>query len=469
MAITRGRVQRLTWFGTTVCANVGATATNVAILALQFSPNDSALALESKRLLIKALSTALHTGLAVACMHGDNDSIITQVSFEPLEFSLIGPAIKNDFFALAGSNFPASADIVFQVGPLQITVTPDLHRPHWLLIRQLPSAVPTGRCNVFLRAGVWQSVSIPVTVSDQRPERRRVLNSGRPVTGAYAFVFAASPARMDGTSTVSDGILSDRPAFHQVVAHCIQNLLTLDESLLRADNLDRLLRFVAVFDDTRQADVNTALLASRAPNLINPLPDAAAAYVGAYWERPDIVYAVTDSATFTRASAQAIVDAAPTNAGPYTYDGTNRGHGLRPRRPGVIALSTNMDTTGLTAIHEWGHAASEASAWVWDLYVDAGSGTFDVNKKFRTLATDAVPANFATVDTTTYAADASRDSLGYPADWRSYQPALRVANRPNLMDNYWQAAAGGVLQCRFDPLTFDWLLRRTRAKANRPE
>jgi hypothetical protein len=469
MATTRGRVHRLIWAGTTVCASVGPAANNLTLLAIEFAAGDSALALESKRLLVKALATALHTGLAVACMHGDNDSIITQVSFEPLDFSLVGPAIRSDFFAVAGSNFPPNADIVFQVGPLQITVAPDLRRPHWLLIRQLPTAVPTGRCNVFLRSGAWQSPPIPATVWDRRPERRRVLYSGRPVTGAYTFVFAASPARRDGTDNVSDGILSDRPAFHQLVGHSIQNLLTLDESILRTDNLDRLLRFVAIFDDTRQADANTALVASRDPNLINPLPDAAAAYVGAYWERPDIIYAVTDSATFTRASAQAIVDGTPANAAPYTYDGTNLGHSLRPRRPGVIAQSTNMDMTGLTAIHEWGHAASEANAWVWDLYVDGGSGMFDINKKWRALATDAVPANFATVDTTTYAADANRDSLGYPADWRSYHPALRVANRPNLMDNYWQAAAGGVLQCRFDPLTFDWLLRRTRAKANRPE
>ena len=204
------------------------------------------------------------------------------------------------------------------------------------------------------------------------------------------------------------------PRFRQLVTHCLQNVLTLDESLLRTDNLDRLLRFVSVFDDSRRVDANTTLVASRAPDLINPLPDAAAAYVTGYWERADIVYAISDSATFNRASAQAIIDAAPLNAGAYTYDGTNRGHGVRPTRPGVIAMSTTMNTTGLTAIHEFGHAASEAQAWVWDLYVDAGSGSFDVNKKFRAQAADPVPANFATVDTTTYGADANRDSLNYP-------------------------------------------------------
>jgi hypothetical protein len=37
------------------------------------------------------------------------------------------------------------------------------------------------------------------------------------------------------------------------------------------------------------------------------------------------------------------------------------------------------------------------------------------------------------------------------------------------MDNYWQAGAGNEQRCRFDVLTFDWLLRRIRTKANRPD
>jgi hypothetical protein len=151
------------------------------------------------------------------------------------------------------------------------------------------------------------------------------------------------------------------------------------------------------------------------------------------------------------------------------YDGTTRNHGLWNTTPGAIALSTNMDTTGLTAIHEFGHAASEAAAWIWDLYNDGASGAFDVNKKFRTNATDPVPANFATFLGSNYTADANRDGLGYDAAWRSFHPALRVTNRPNLMDNYWLAVGGRVLECRLDTLTFDWLLRRIRVKANRPE
>lgn len=470
MATAYGRVYRLTWYSEFVCVELGSSPNNVTLLVLQFAATDSALALESKRLLAKALATSLHTGLSVAATHGDNDSLVTSVAFDALPFSLVGPAIHGDFFAVTGSNIPANASIVFQAGLIQVTVTPDLRRPHWLLVGQLPSAVPTGKCVVSLRDGAWQSGPIPVVVGSGPPVRSRVLYSGRPATGAYTIAFAASPGRMSGTSVVSDGILSDRPAFHQLVTHCLTNLLTLDESLLRTDNLDRMLRFVAIFDTSRGADTNTALVIGESPNEIKPRRDEASAFVRGYWERPDIVYGISDSPTFTRAFGDATRDAAPTTAGTYTYDGTNRGHGLRASVAGAIALSTNMDTTGLTAIHEFGHAASEANnGWVWDLYNDGIPSTFTVNKKMRAQATDAVPANFATAFGSTYTADANRDGLGYDATWRSFHPTLRVTNRPNLMDNYWQAGAGNEQRCRFDVLTFDWLLRRIRTKANRPD
>jgi hypothetical protein len=469
MATTYGRVYQLNWAGTFVCIQLGSSPSNLSVLQLQFSAGDSALALESKRLLAKMMTTSLITGLPVAATHDDNDSTVTAVEFQPLEFSLVGPAIQGDFFGIAGSSIPANADIVFQAGSVQVTVTPDLRRPHWLLIGRLPAAVPTGRCVVHLKAGAWESTRVPVTVSDGPPMRRRVLYSGRPTTGAYTIAFAASPARMDGTTAVSDGILSDRPAFHGLVSHCLNNLLTLDEDLLRSGNVDRLLRFVAIFDTTRSADANTALVASRSPDLLDPRRAQQGPYVSGYWERADIVYGVSASPTFTRASAFAVIDEASPSGGNYVLDGTARVHGLWAATPGTIALSTNMDTTGLTAIHEFSHAASESATWVWDLYTDPGSGAVDINKKFRAAATDPVPANFGTFLGTTYAADSMRDSLGYDAAWMSFHPALRVTNRPNLMDNYWLAPGGHTLECRLDNLTYDWLSRRIRVKANRPE
>jgi hypothetical protein len=246
-------------------------------------------------------------------------------------------------------------------------------------------------------------------------------------------------------------------------------LLTLDESILRTDNLDRMLRFVAVFDATRSADTSTALVGEVAPNILEPQRDRVNGFVSAYWERADVAYCISASSTHDRASAWFTTDEGPINAAGYAYDGTNRAHGLRAQIPGSIAQSTSMDTTGLTPIHEFGHAASDFdNGMVIDLYVDPTSTGFVVNKKMRALATDPVPANFATALGNTYTADASRDGIGYPATWTSFHPALQVTARPNLMDNYWTAGAN-VLTCRLDGLTFDWMLRRVRAKANRPE
>ena len=66
----------------------------------------------------------------------------------------------------------------------------------------------------------------------------------------------------------------------------------------------------------------------------------------------------------------------------------------------------------------------------------------------------------------TFTADAARDSLGYPANWRSFQPVPIDATRPNLMDNYWQAFDDPQL-CRFDQLTYAWLRQRLHAKLSR--
>jgi hypothetical protein len=101
------------------------------------------------------------------------------------------------------------------------------------------------------------------------------------------------------------------------------------------------------------------------------------------------------------------------------------------------------------------------------LYNDGGDGTgFLINKKFRAVASAAIPQTFATLDGAAYASDAVRDSLGYPANWRSYQPLPIDGTRPNLMDNYWQASDDPQL-CRFDRLTYAWFRDRLNAKLSR--
>ena len=471
MATTQGRVFRLIWSGGFVCVQVGTSSSNASLLFVEMRASDTEHKLGTKQALVKLLGGALHSRRSVIVGHADNGSEIESVEIEPANISPVGPAIHNDFYCVTGSNIPNDIEVVFRSGPLAITVVPEVRRPHWVVVRQLPSVVPVGFCTVQLRnAAGWTSDQVPIDVAATPPLRVRTLYPGRTTRGAYTIVVAASPGRLDEAGTVvSDGILSDRPAFHRLVTHCLNNILTLDESLLRTGNMDRLIRFVTIFDTTRSADADNVLVKEIDPDILEPQRTLTNRFVSQYWERADVVYCISASTTYTRASAWFGDDDSAMTTPTYTYDGTTRRSGLYPRIPGSIALSTSMDITGLTALHEFAHAASDFSnGIVTDLYVDATRSGFVVNQKIRALTTDPVPANFAIVDTTTYAADSARDSIGYPADWVSYHPGLQVANRPNLMDNYWTAGPN-VLQCRLDGLTFDWFLRRLRAKIDRPE
>lgn len=239
--------------------------------------------------------------------------------------------------------------------------------------------------------------------------------------------------------------------------------MTVTESLLRAEGLERNIRFVTIFDTTQGATTANALVRRVAPNLLEPMRARLNAFVGRYWENPDIVFCVSGSTTNTRASAWFTTDDATRPGVNFTYDGTTRAHRRYTDIPGSAAVSTSMDTTGLTAIHEFGHAASDfGNGMVIDLYVDGTRAGFVVNKKVRAAATAAVPANFATYGGTSYQSDQSRDGIGYPSTWTSYHPVLQDSTRPNLMDNYWLAAQ--PQRCRLDGLTFNWFRDRLRAK-----
>jgi hypothetical protein len=138
------------------------------------------------------------------------------------------------------------------------------------------------------------------------------------------------------------------------------------------------------------------------------------------------------------------------------------------KTPGSAAIAESVNQSGLTIIHEFGHAASDfKNGIVFDLYNDGtNANTFLVNKKFRSSATRTVPKKFATYNGTVYASDPTRDGLGYPSTWKSYHADPVDGTRPNLMDNYWQAFDDPQL-CRFDKLTAKWYLDRLNAKLNR--
>jgi hypothetical protein len=260
--------------------------------------------------------------------------------------------------------------------------------------------------------------------------------------------------------------LSDRPAYHAFVAYCLQNLLTVTEEVLRQNDMDRNFRLVSIFDETRTPSAATSLVHEIAPNLMETRRAQLAGFLSGYGAEADVVMIAHGSTTHDRATAWFTSDDTARAGTAFTYDGVARTHRHFWTVPGSAAIPTSVDTTGLTPLHEFGHASSDfTDGMVIDLYVDDTRAGFVVNKKMRAQATDAVPTTFATYNGTTYDADQSRDGLGYPAGWRSYHPELVDGTRPNMMDNYWQTPEHQ--RCRLDRLTYAWLSDRLRAKVNR--
>jgi hypothetical protein len=178
----------------------------------------------------------------------------------------------------------------------------------------------------------------------------------------------------------------------------------------------------------------------------------------------DVCFAVFHSPTRTLDIAQYTTDDAASPGRPFRYDARVGNHRQRASTPGTIALYAPTQT--LTPLHEFLHAVSDVgNGRCIDLYVDAGTGGFDVNKKTRAAAADPVPAAFATLSGIAYASDPARDGLGYDAGWVSYHPELIETRRPNVMDNYFRAA--DQRECRLDKLTLRFLRDRVEWKLAR--
>jgi hypothetical protein len=310
-----------------------------------------------------------------------------------------------------------------------------------------------------------------VAVTSGSPQTVRLLQAGAAKTRPYTIVFVANPAIESavGSTFTPDPILTNRSGYHDIVKHSLHNLFGVAEDLLLQNNFHVQVRIVSIFDSTRPTGAANSL-AHEVPlsTTMETRRSVLAPFLSTYGVVADMVFVVHGSTTHTRASAWFTTDDMSLPATAYTFDGIARTHGHFPRIPGSAAISVLMDQTGLTIIHEFGHAASDFSnGKVIDLYNDGGDGTgFLINKKFRAAATDPVPANFATYNGANFTADAARDSLGYPANWRSYQAVPLDSTLPNLMDNYWLAHDDPQL-CRFDRLTYEWFRERLNAKLSR--
>jgi hypothetical protein len=470
MAATTNLVQRITWVGSVVCAWVGSSPAFAELFFLAFNASDSEADLTFKRNAAKLLARSAIAEYPVTITHADGNALIDGVNVGEFDISPVGYAIHNDFYSITGSGIPGDVEVIFDSPPITVAVTPDLIRPHWVVLASLPATIPVGRNRVRLQGTGFVSEWVPVDVSAGSPVEVRVLYTGQPKDRPYNFVFVANPAiQTEASSLIRDPVMTNRAGYQDVVTYCLRNILTLTEDLLRQGGWDAQMRFVSVYDTVPTVSDSNALAAEFNPDIMGPRRAKLNAFLSPYSETADMVYVIHGSTTHGRASAQFTSDDGARAGTAFTYDGAAQSHRHFPSTPGSAALPLNMLRTGLTPLHEYGHGGSDfVNGMVIDLYVDSSGGGFPVvNKKQRARSTDPIPASFASYNGTNYVSDQNRDSLGYQAGWTSYHPALIDAAHPNLMDNYWLAPGGNPQVCRLDGLTYTWYTDRLRAKLGR--
>jgi hypothetical protein len=464
MATVTGLVQRLTWVANLLCAWVGPSPTNATVLVSSFEPGDTELELEFKSSIITLLTQAFFGRYQVEVGHGDGDSIIFSATNLGADISPSGLAISNDFFSVAGVHFPADARIIFDTSVVTVVITPDVARPSWLLVAGLPTVIPIGETTLHVEGTGYRSQDVRVRVQGGPRVHHRTLYSGAPKPAPYTFAMVANPAiRTEAGAIVADPVLGDRAGYHAAVSYTLDNILQSSEDLLATGALESRFRFSTRFDESLPAINANALVQEDAPNLMETRRSLLNAFMGGEYVT-DLVFLLHGSTTHTRSTAWFTTDDPALPGVSYTHDGVARRHGRFAQVPGSVALT--IGAGGLTALHEFGHAASDfANGMVDDLYVDSVRPGYEVNKKGRALATNPIPSVFGVYEGTSFASDPTRDGIGYPATWISYHPQLTDPARPNAMDNYW--LADDVRRCRFDRLTRAWFLDRLAAKVSR--
>src|ERR1051325_4547897 len=419
MAVTSGFVQKISWASAFVCAQIGPDPGSSELVFVQFKAGDDAILLALKRSLVNLLAWAKTAGYPVSVAHGDASGEIVDATMNGFDISPVGNAIHRDFYSIAGDGIPSNARVVFESDTATVTVTPDFVRPHLVLIADLPSSIPAGHNTVRLQAAGFDTDAVPVWVQGGERKVVRVLYTGAAKDRPYTIAFVANPAiQTEAGAFTADPVLTNRADYHSVVAYCLRNLLTVTEDLLRQSGWDGQIRFVSVFDRTLSAVDGNALAHELPPNLMETRRAGLNGFLLQYREVADIVLVIHGSTTHDRATAWFTTDDGAKPTGALTYDGAARTPGRFPPIPGSAALPLDMDRTGLTPLHETGHAASDFdNGRVIDLYSDGLTAGFVVNRKTRAMPTDPVPANFATYNGTVFASDPGRDGLGYPSPW----------------------------------------------------
>jgi hypothetical protein len=479
MAITTGRVHTIRWDSdlilTTVCAEIGPAPDSAELFVLTMRHDDAEFVLAFKKSIASLLAKAHMGGHQVSVEHAEEDAIITSASIGGQNISPVEQAVHGDFYCISGKDIPDDVEIVFTSDALEVTVTPNFVRSHLVFVAELPSQVPIGHNVVQLRASGWSSDSFPIEVAAGPPMRARTLYPGAPRPRPYTLVFVANPAyRETDGSFVPDNALTRRQDFAGTVSQTLKRLFTLQEDVLRRDDIDAHMRLVTIFDPGLPPTDENALL-----EIYNWLMAGRQVQVRPFLERhreaADVAFLFHGHALYETGNARVTVDDSTLPGTSFTFDGQPRRHGHFPRWPGTVSMQLSDEgpdyPPASSALHEYLHAASDvANGFVADLYHDDPPVWPAINKKMRENVGDPVPPIFANYNGIDYASDPTRDGWRYefgnvlvrkyPDDWKSYHPELIDPEHVNVMDTHEYIS-------RLDKLTYDWLTDRLNAKVFR--
>ena len=283
----------------------------------------------------------------------------------------------------------------------------------------------------------------------------------------FTIVIVSNPALeapWNSGTFVIDPITSNQAAFDGCVRYIddslFGNLPGQRETFLADPAILPKLRVVSLFvTGLAAADANALVGQDGVSNLLVARRKVFAPFLAAFGYQADVAYAISASATHTRASAWFTTDDDTRPGVGFTLDGVAFSHRFYNIIPGTVALPVN--STSLTALHEFGHAfSSYTNGAVVDLYADSGPG---LNNKRERPA----PATFANYDGTVMASDPNRGGLGYPGNWQSNHCELLDPTVPAVMDNYWLASDGVPEHCQHDRITRQFLRDRILAKLSR--
>ena len=284
----------------------------------------------------------------------------------------------------------------------------------------------------------------------------------------FTIVIVSNPAleKPSGNGQfVVDPITLDQPAFDASAQYIddvlFGNLPNQKEKLLSDRTIQHKIRVVSLFVSTLQANTDTQLV-EYYNDLLSPRRSVFIPFLSQYGLKADIAFAVSESATHTRASALSTTDDDNRPGISFTFDGQTLCHRYYCLIPGTIAL--HLTSRLITPLHEFSHALSSyTNGLVVDLYNDGPpmGANFPINIK----AGRPIPQSFAEYNGTHMASDLNRDGLGYDPGWTSYHCALIDPTVPAVMDDY--TAPGIAEHCQHDKITRAFLLDRLRAKISR--